>query len=128
MTERRDKRAVKAWMERWGFAVLVGTAAVLGFVVGATVTVPGEIPAVALQAEPVYRLEVGGVLFAGLYMVAMSFALALRNRGFTEISTGGLTAHDLGRMPEAVVADRRLFDELAAAITEIRGGARDGNG
>ena len=126
MRQRHGKGEVMAWMERWGFATLVGFAVVLAFVVGATVAVPGDIPTVALRAEPVYRLEVGGALFAGLYVVAMAFVLALRNRGFTEIGTDGVRAHDLGRLPEAIVADRLVFEDLAAVIAELRKGARDG--
>ena len=69
-----------AWITQWGFATLVGFAAVLGLVVGTTVEVPADIPAVALQAAPVYRMEVGGALFAGLYLVTMAIVLALHNR------------------------------------------------
>jgi hypothetical protein len=80
---------VRAWIERWGFAMLVGSAMVLGFVVGATVAVPTDIPAIALQAVPVYRLEVGAALFVGLYVVSMAFVLALRNRGFPRSARAG---------------------------------------
>jgi hypothetical protein len=113
-------------MERWGFAVLVGCAAVLGSMVALTVAVPMDVPAVALQAAPVYRLEVGGALFGGLYLASMAFVLALRNRGFTEIGTSGVRAHDLGHLPEAIVADRLALDELAAAAAELKEGSRDG--
>jgi hypothetical protein len=125
VTGRRDRRAVRVWISHWGFATLVGAAAVLGLIVGTTVAVPADIPAVALQAAPVYRVEVGGALFAGLYLVAVALVLALHNRGFSEIGTDGVRAHDLGRLPEAVAADRRLFDDLAAVVAELRKGPHD---
>jgi hypothetical protein len=126
MTERRDRRAVRAWIQDWGFAVLVGAAAVLGLIVATTVAVPADIPGVALQAAPVYRMEVGGALFAGLYLVTMAIVLALHNRGFSEIGTDGVKAHDLGRLPEAVAADRRTFAAVAALVAELREGTDDG--
>jgi hypothetical protein len=126
VTERRERRAVRAWVERWGFAVLVGFAVVLGFVVGATVAVPADIRAIALQAAPVYRPEVGAALFVGLYLVSMAFVLALRNRGFSEIGTSGVRAHDLGRLPDMLAAERRAFAELATLMAKPEKGASDG--
>ena len=126
MTEGPENKAVKAWLERWGFATLVGSAVVLGLIVGVTVAVPADIPTIALRAAPVYRLEVGGALFTGLYLASMAFVLALRNRGFSEIGTGGVRVHDLGRVPELAVADRRAIDDLEAVIAELRKGAGDG--
>lgn len=125
MTEQRDRGAVREWISHWGFATLVGAAAVLALIVGTTVAGPTDIPAVALQAAPVYRMEVGGALFAGLYLVAMAIVLALHNRGFSEIGTDGVRAHDLGRLPEAVAADRRTFNDMVALIAELRKGAHD---
>jgi hypothetical protein len=106
--------------------VLVGFAVVLGFVVGATVAVPADIPAIALQAAPVYRLEVGAALFVGLYLVSMAFVLALRNRGFSEIGTSGVRAHDLGRLPDMLAAERRAFAELATLMAKPEKGAGNG--
>ena len=60
-----------------------------------TVDIPADIPGVALRAPAVYRLEVGAAIFVGLYLVAMAFVLALQNRGFTEIGTGGIRATSL---------------------------------
>jgi hypothetical protein len=104
----------------------VGSAVPVGLVAGLTVAVPVDIPAVALRAAPVYRLEVGAALFGGLYVVSMTFVLALRNRGFTDIGTAGVRAHDLGHLPEAIVADRRALAELATLIAELKEGSRDG--
>jgi hypothetical protein len=128
MDGRNGIREVGTWVERWGFPVLVGIAILAGLALAATVAVPPDVPTIAMRAVPVYRLEVGGALFAGLYAVTLAFVLALRNRGFTEIATSGVRAHDLARVPEAVAADRRTLDELAAAMSELRKGADDGKG
>lgn len=117
---------MRTWIERWGFATLVGFATVLGLAVAATVAVPADIPTVALRAAPVYRMEVGGALFSGLYLASMAFVLALRNHAFSEIGTSGVRAHDLGRLSELAVADRRAIDDLAALFAELRKGAEDG--
>ena len=66
------------WLERWGFSVLVGAAAMAGLIVGATVAILADVPGVALQAVPVYRLEVSGAIFAGLCVAAPALVLALR--------------------------------------------------
>lgn len=108
--------------------MLVGLAVALGLMAAATVAVPADIPAVALQAAPVYRLEVGGALFTGLYLASMAFVLALRNQGFSEIGTSGVRAHDLGRLPELAAFDRRAFVHLAALIAEVEKGDGDGGG
>jgi hypothetical protein len=79
-------------MSRWGFAAAIAIATLLAFVLGATVAIPADIPAIALQAEPVYRLEVGGSIFAGLYLAATALALALQNRAFTEFGSSGVRA------------------------------------
>ena len=71
-------------------------------------------------------MEVGGALFAGLYLVTMAIVLALHNRAFSEIGTDGVRARDLGRLPEAIAADRRMFDAVAALVAELREGADDG--
>jgi hypothetical protein len=110
---------VRTWVERWGFAVLVGVAVSVGVTTGVTVGVPGDVPSFALQAAPVYRVEVGGALFAALYLGPMALVLAFRNQAFTEIGTGGMRAHELGRLPEAIEADRRALDDLAALTAEI---------
>jgi hypothetical protein len=104
---------------RWGFAALVGAAALAGLGASATVALPADIPGVALQAAPVYRLEVGGAIFIGLYLAAMAFVLALQNRAFTEIGTGGMRARSLGDLPTTLRTHERALKGLLEVLDEI---------
>lgn len=81
---------------------MVAVSAVIGLVIALTVAIPAEIPAIALQAMPVYRLEVGGAIFIGLYLLATAIGLALQNRAFTEFGSGGVRARSLRDLPEAL--------------------------
>jgi hypothetical protein len=114
-------------MRRWGFATLVGVAVLVGVIVGATVAVPIEIPAVALRSGAVYRLEVGGAIFVGLYFVAMAFVLALRNRGFTEIGTDGIRAESMEEVPRSLLTQERALKVLFEKVNEM-GDLHDGRG
>ena len=109
-----------AWVLRWGFATLVGIAALIGLASGLMVTVPAHVPDVALRASPVYRLEVGGVFFVGLYLTSMAFVLALHNRGFTEFGTGGVRAESLARIPRALAAEDSSFERLRQVMGELK--------
>jgi hypothetical protein len=121
MRNPHDRYLFRLWLARWGFAVMVAAAIVVGFVVATTVSPPTEVPSLALRAVAVYRVEVGAAVFFGLYVATMAFALALQNRGFTEIGGGGIRAQDLTAVSEdAVVEDvaaellAELFEEMEA--------------
>ena len=83
---------------------MVGAVMVASLFAGVTVAVPSDVPAVALQAPAVYRLEVGGAIFVGLYVVTMAFVLALQNRAFTDIGTDGVRAQSLSDLPGTLMA------------------------
>jgi hypothetical protein len=88
--------------------------------VAVTVPAPTELPSVALSAVAVYRLEVGGALFIGLYVAAMAFALAVQNRGFTEIGSGGVRAQDLSAtLPELIAANEVVSERLSEAVESM---------
>jgi hypothetical protein len=114
------RRLLELLMIRWGFAALVAIAIAIGFVAAMSVAPPMDIPAVALQATIVYRLEVGAAVFVGLYLATMAFVLALRNRGFTEIGGGSVRAQDLS----AVSGEEEVFmvavADLADELQELR--------
>src|ERR1700758_643205 len=95
MRRGRTRHLAGAWVARWGFALAVASALAVSVTLAVTVPVPTELPSLALNAVVVYRLEVGGALFVGLYIAAMALALALQNRGFTEIGNGGIRAQDM---------------------------------
>jgi hypothetical protein len=74
---------------------------------------------VALQAVPVYRLEVGGAIFLGIYLVGMAFILSLQNRAFTEFGSGAVRARNLTDLPDALLKQERVLSVLLNAIAEI---------
>lgn len=115
------------WMAHWGFAVLVGAAVIIAVIVAATVAIPADIPSVALGSTAVYRVEVGGAIFIGLYFAAMAFVLALRNRAFTDIGTDGIRARNLSDVPKALLTQERALGVLFEKVNEI-GDLRDDRG
>jgi hypothetical protein len=88
---------------------------------------PIEVPTIALRATAVYRVEVGAAVFFALYVATMAFALALRNRGFTEIGGGGFKAKDLAADSDeanfAAVA-MELLAELREEVDDLQLGRR----
>jgi hypothetical protein len=114
------RQYIGLWLGRWGFPVSVGLAALIGLVVGATVAVPVDIPGVALRAAAVYRLEVGGAIFVGLYIATMALVLALQNRGITEVGGIGLRAEELVESRKAVVAQEAALAEITKAMDNVK--------
>jgi hypothetical protein len=100
---------------------MVGTVIVTSLFVGVTVAVPSDVPAVALQAPAVYRLEVGGAIFVGLYVVTMAFGLALQNRAFTEIGSDGVRARSLSDLPGTLMAQEGALNVLLEVVDELEG-------
>ncbi|HEX3361762.1 MAG TPA: hypothetical protein VHS74_12280 [Solirubrobacterales bacterium] len=87
-----------------------------------TVSPPSEVPTVALRALAVYRVEVGGAVFLGLYVATMALSLALHNRGFTEFGSGGIRARDLAAVLEDTIsaeASRELLDDVMHEVREL---------
>lgn len=108
---------------RWGFAVLVLAAIAVGVIAAATVSAPVDVPAIALQAVVIYRLEVGMAVFFGFYLAMLAFALALQNRGFTEIGTGGIRARELSEVSQHAAAEQvemELISELKEEVSDLR--------
>jgi hypothetical protein len=104
---------MRGWLKDFGFPVLVLAALAASGYLAASVPVPHPVPDFALQAAPVYRLEVGAVSFAILYLAAMAFVLALGGRGFTEIGTQGLRATEVvgaASEEQVILLDQRLSD------------------
>jgi hypothetical protein len=114
-------RAV-AWLARWGFAAMVAVGALAAVCIAWQVDVPTDVPSFALEAAPVYRLEVGAVIFAGGCIALLAFVLALNNRGFSELSATGVKAHDLESAAVDQVAEEHdeSIDILTTAIHKLR--------
>lgn len=113
------------WFARWGFAATVGVAVLIAAFVGLTVAVPPDVPGIALRAAAVYRLEVAGAIFVGLYVVTMALVLALQNRAFTEFGTGGVRPGNLTDLPSALMTQEGALNVLYEVVDEL-GDLRDG--
>ena len=111
----RRRRLIELLVVRWGFAAMVAVAIAVGIAAGATVTPPTDIPAIALRATALYRVEVGAAVFFGLYLATMALVLAMHNRAFTELGTDGIKARDLASF-EATNRDEFVLE----SIEEIR--------
>jgi hypothetical protein len=109
----RRRTLITLLIVRWGFALMVVIAITAGLFAAMTVAIPPELPSVALRATPIYRAEVGAAVFFGLYLMAMALVLAMHNRAFTDIGTGGFRAQDLAA--EERYAD---FEELVMDVIE----------
>jgi hypothetical protein len=110
------------WIARWGFALLVGLGAIAAVCVAAAVDLPRDVPSFALQAAPVYRVEVGAAVFAAAYLASMAFALALNNRGFSEIGISGVKADDLtGANRQEATRDQEASIDALGRFVEVVG-------
>jgi hypothetical protein len=116
----RRRTLIQLLAVRWGFAVTVAVAILAGFLIAVTVTPPADIPSFALRATPVYRVEVGAAVFFGFYIAKMALVLAMHNRGFTDIGSGGVRAQELTGLSgdEPVVTD--LLTELTDEIVDLK--------
>lgn len=110
------------WLARWGFAMLVGIGGIAAVSTAYSVSVPAEIPSFALEAAPVYRLEVGVAVFAAGYVASLALVLALNNRAFAELGTGGLKAQDIGGADQrtAIVEQGEWLMDLTESVEELR--------
>lgn len=109
------------WLSRWGFSLLVLLAAAAAAYVAYRVGIPRNPPGIALKSAAVHRIEVGAAAFAGLYLVAMAFVLALHNRGFSEIGVNGLKAQDMANksQQEAIESHEEGIEIVKGTIREI---------
>ena len=94
---------------------MVAAAVVAGLVAALTVSPPSQVPDFALKAVAVYRAEVGAAVFFALYLATMALVLAMHNRAFTELGTGGVRASDLASL-EATKVDEFVLE----GVEEIR--------
>ena len=80
------------WPRQYGFAFLVFVALACASFLAGSAAVPEPVPDYALQAEEIYRLEIGAAFFVAFYLALMAVVLALGGRGFAELGTQGLKA------------------------------------
>jgi hypothetical protein len=104
------------WLKNYGFAFLVLAGLTGSSYLGATVAVPDPAPDFALQADEIYRLEVGAAFFVAFYLATMAVVLALDGRGFAELGTRGLRAervvHRSARKQQQSIHRQTAIDRL----------------
>lgn len=112
-----------AWVKRWGFSILVLLVASGAIYVAWKVDVPAHPPDFALKSASVYRIEVGAACFLGLYLVVMTFVLALHNRGFSEIGVNGLRAQELANIAQqdAIRGQDEQVEALRTGLERVSG-------
>jgi hypothetical protein len=120
-------------LKNYGFALMVVAALVGAIYVAGSVKIPDPVPDYALQAEEIYRLEVGAASFVAFYLATMAVMLALDGRGFAEFGTRGLKAETVvGRGEErqqAAIRHQKLverrthikLESLQSALDEAQG-------
>jgi len=116
---RHDRYLFRLWLARWGFGLMVAVAMAVGVIAALTVSLPIEIPTIALEAAPVYRVEVGAAVFGSLYVASMAFALSLHKRGFTEIGSGGVRAQDLETVSAGALSEEATMEVLMDLTGEM---------
>ncbi len=115
----RRRRLIELLVARWGFAATVAVAIGVGLAPAVTVAPPADIPGVALQAVAVYRVEVGAAVFCALYLITLALVLAMHNRGFTEIGSGGIKAQGLSDLSQDELAIRDILTELSDEVDNL---------
>ena len=127
-------RGVRAWIRDFGFPFMVLLDLVGAAYLAASARIPTPIPDFALQAAPVYRLEVGAACFVVVYLAAIAFFLALDGRGFAELGTRGLKAaqiiraadgDDQATMAEQIEVNRNLERELEDVKADLQSAVDD---
>jgi hypothetical protein len=108
--------------------VFIGVALCAALAGGALVTVPEDLPAVALRQTGIYRLQVALLAFYGaLLLITPAFFGVIRGRLPIEISTRGAKfaeeVNQSGEATEAAVKELELSvgvaEELKEAVTEL---------
>jgi hypothetical protein len=123
MRTRHDRYLLRLWLARWGFAVLVVLAMIAGATAAVGVPLPDDVPSVALQAGVLYRVEIGLAVFLAFYLVIIALALALHNRGFTDVGTSGVRAQDLDAVSRGdglQEATMEVIEELMGEVSDLR--------
>lgn len=99
-----------SWLRHYGFAFLVVMALACASFLAGSAAVPDPVPDYALQAEEIYRLEIGAAFFVAFYLATMAVVLALTGKGFAEFGTQGLKAHRV--ITQQKELDRQLLQKL----------------
>jgi hypothetical protein len=116
-------RALVRWFRKYGFAMLVLAAIGGACYLASNVDIPSPVPAFALKAKEVYRLEIGAAFFVVFYLAAMTFVLALSGRGFAQLGTQGLKAEQVvvdKKQNVAFRGQRRFNRSVSTGLADLR--------
>lgn len=104
-------------MRRRALPIAVLTALALTLVGATTAPAPDRLPAVALGAVLIWRVEIAAVLYAAAYGVIITARLALHGETLTRVGRDGIEVPRVGaERPEANAAEERF----AAAIASLQ--------
>lgn len=113
-------------LEHYGFAFLVFVALACASFLAGSAAVPEPVPDYALQAEEVYRLEIGAAFFVAFYLALMAFLLALGGRGFAEFGSSGIRAQTVvdqqARQQRSLSRQRDLDRQTLAKLESLKRG------
>ncbi len=112
------------WLRHYGFAFLVFVALACASFLAGSAAVPEPVPDYALQAEEIYRLEIGAAFFVAFYLALMAFLLALGGKGFAELGTQGLKAQTIvaqrTRQQKALSRQREIDHQTLAKLERLK--------
>ena len=112
------------WPQHYGFAFFVFTALICASFLAGSAAVPEPVPDYALQAEEIYRLEIGVAFFTAFYLALMAFLLALGGRGFAEFGTSGIRAQTVvdqqARQQRSLFRQRDLDRQTMAKLESLK--------
>jgi hypothetical protein len=115
---------MQRWLRDYGFALLVSVALACASYLAGSAAIPEPVPDYALQAEEVYRLEIGAAFFIAFYLALMAFLLALGGRGFAEFGTQGLKAQTVvalrTKQQEALSRQREIDHQALAKLEKLK--------
>jgi hypothetical protein len=121
---------VHRWLKHYGFAFLVFMALACASFLAGSVEIPEPVPDYALQAEEIYRLEIGVAFFVAFYLAVMAVVLAFSGKGFAELGTNGLKAQRVivqqsptshqEKLDEQLLQKLRLLEQRLEKLEEER--------
>jgi H+/gluconate symporter-like permease len=110
---------VHRWLKHYGFALLVFVALACASFLAGSAAIPEPVPDYALQAEEIYRLEIGAAFFVAFYLAVMAVVLAFSGKGFAEFGTRGLKAEAVIVRREQKETSQQMLEELRKARSDM---------
>jgi hypothetical protein len=107
----------------WPLLIAVCAVACVALATGLLVATPTPgPPAVALNSEVVFRIEVGAIVFVVLYGFVVAIRLAFFGKTFTKLGTTGAEIPDVSELRKSVqeyAGLERALDQINAQIVAV---------